>query len=170
MEINILDQLTVVIYSVFFGTFLGLIYDATSFIGLCFGVKELDEKVKKKIPLNSINNHRLLKKILLGLLDILYFIFVSIMLSIFIFGVNFGIVRWYIIVGNLAGFSIYRLTLGKLISIILSYIALSFIVLKNKFKYLIKKILKRITEKMPKFNKKTISKNKELLFIGTKRQ
>lgn len=167
MEVNLINQILIVFYSIFFGAFLGLVYDFTSIVGLILGFKKLNIKVKREILIKNKWNEKL-NIILLCLSDIIFFVIASVLIAIFVFGVNNGTVRWYILVGNLIGFVIYRITLGKLISVLLSYISYFIRFLVYKTICHLNLSVKKIIKKLPKKQLKSVRNSNNLFYIGIK--
>lgn len=163
-----INQILIVFYSFIFGAFLGLVYDFTSIVGLIFGFKKLNIKDKREILIKNNKWNEKLNKILLCLSDIIFFVIASVLIAIFVFGVNNGTVRWYILIGNLIGFVIYRITLGKLISILLSYISYFIRFLVYKTISHLNLFVKKIIKKLPKKQQKSVRNTNNLFYIGIK--
>lgn len=106
-------QYFVFIYSLLFGVILGIIYDI-------FKVKRI---------IFSCNN------VILFFDDILYFLLSSVLLTIGIFNINNGNIRWYEILPCILGFVLERCTLSLLIMKI-------FIIIAKIIKRIIKLVLK----------------------------
>lgn len=170
MEIDILNQIMVTLNSIAFGIFLGIVYDVLSFIGLFFGLMNLNEKVKNKMLPRIEEKNVVIKNIIQFIFDIFYFLIASLLISVFAFGVNKGIVRWYIIVGIFIGFMIYKRTIGMLINTINSYIAIIIFRFYDKTRIALKKLLKAFINRVPKRTKKTLgnSNKRVILFAGIK--
>ena len=169
MEVQFLNQILVAFYSILFGIFLGLVHDFTSIAGLVFGFKDLKLNNKKICKFNTVRKKTILKQVWLCIFDIIYFLIISILVSVFVFGVNNGIVRWYIVIGLLIGFAVYKLTVGAVISIFLSYIAYLVRISAISFASLVKSFIKKFFSKFSKRKKKINKKTKKLLFIGINR-
>ena len=94
MEISLTSQVGVFFMSVFVGLILSIVYDLSYAVCLIFNIN------RKKIFIR----------------DILYFIFCGIITFLFILAVNFGEIRFYIIIGELLGWCLYQVTIGGIIS------------------------------------------------------
>lgn len=120
---SIYSQFVVTIYSLLFGVLLGLIYCLHSAIGLLLGFNRVSGEFKhKNIYIEHIiqkGNRR--EKILLAIWDVLYFILITPVCAIFMYGVNNGIIRWYIILGAMLGFTAFRLSIGRLVLWLISF-------------------------------------------------
>lgn len=192
MEISIIYQLLTLIYSVILGEFIGLIYDCFKIIRK-FSLGDISLKLKNKInkikfPLINIkfdsNKIRIKHKITYFITDLLFFIFITPIMQIFIYAFSNGIVRWYIFLGVLIGFISYYFTLSKITIFIYEIFALMikifflYLLLFIKFPVLkLKKMLKKIymnikskfktKKEVKKFNIKE-SKHNVLLQTGKK--
>lgn len=118
-------------------------------------------------------------KVSVFIIDFIYMIIVS--LSLFCFSIAYinGSVRIYLYLGCLLGFIIYRLTLGKLLWIVM-YPIMRFIIsisqkIQNKFKKITKKLLKigykilyNIIKKMRISSKDNLKSNKRVIACDEK--
>ncbi len=128
MEISIISQLLIALESAFLGVFLGLIYDSVGLIRILLGINpqtKLAQRLKeKKIPLQANPFKKIAcsskkQAVIFFFTDILYFVIVSLVMVVFIYYVNGGIVRWFIFAGLILGLVIYHFTLGKIVSSLL---------------------------------------------------
>lgn len=132
MEISIYNQLTTVLFSIVLGAFCGILYDIVKIFRNVL-VQNYSEKFKIKHlnkTFKGINNpllNRISKKskiysyITIMLFDILYFILLTPIFCIFTYIMNDGIVRWYIFVFSLLGFTGYKISIGRLFGAIIDY-------------------------------------------------
>ena len=192
MDVSIKEQLLCALYSVILGIFLGNIYNIFKTVRcLIFGQtsEKLENKLKSiRFPL--IKEIRLKKKglksktaqtIFLFFWDILYFIFITPFVLVFIFATSYGIPRWYIFLGAFLGFLIYHLTVGVLFKrifevvifvliIIKEYVKLPFkwlyMLIMNKIKYILNKMKEKRALKRKNKPKNDKNKRKTLLCIG----
>ena len=142
----------VLITSVLFGAFIGVIYSICVFI---LGIFKCSGVCKRKVFV----------KIACSLCEIIFFILITPMTAIFLYGINMGIVRWYIIVSILGGFLFYRITIGVLIKKLTDKIS-SFI---NKILFKILNVVcKQLakTKTIIKVIKKRHKKNKKKLIYA----
>ena len=186
MEVSILNQLFDFVLSMLMGVFLGFASSIAGAVQNLFGIFEV-ESFGKLADINFSNIENPLKKkksikyqrIILFFIDILYFIFATISLMIFIYYINDGIVRWYILLGNVLGCFLYKLSFGKIIAFLIGLLVflLKVIILKllcplktlfGKMKIFSVKILALIRKKlMKKRKKKSVQKQRtEMLKIG----
>ena len=98
--------------SVLLGAFLGLIYDAIRFFRNAVTV-QIAGKYRRIMSILSFS--------LTLVLDLLFFIFCGISVSIFLFYANDGIFRLSSIAAVVCGFCLYRVTLGKIIYALLKF-------------------------------------------------
>ena len=61
------------------------------------------------------NQRRMPARVLQCLLDILYFLICGILGAIFLYWRNYGILRWYLILGGCMGFLAYRCSIGRVV-------------------------------------------------------
>lgn len=184
MEVSLIQQLTVSLYSVIMGAVFGLIYDIFRISRIFFGINYVNrftEKIKNiKLPLienpmireSKIRNESF-KSVVVGIGDILYFTVITPIAVIFVYHFNNGNVRWYIIAGIAIGFTVSYFTVGKIIISVSEYIVffikiffsyVSYFILsplKRAFLFLFgktKKFLGFLKSKIPKVH----SKNKKM--------
>ncbi|MGM9646338.1 MAG: spore cortex biosynthesis protein YabQ [Eubacteriales bacterium] len=152
MEVSLIQQLTVTVYSVFAGAVFGLLYDVLRisriFLGINY-VNKFTEKIKDiKLPLIENPMRKSAKKrddkfkaVAVGIGDILYFLLITPMAVVFTYQVNDGNIRWYLLFGMVAGFALYYFTVGKIIISVSEYIVFF---IKTVFYYLSYFILRPI--------------------------
>lgn len=152
MEVSLTQQLAVTLYSVLAGAVFGLLYDVLRisriFLGINY-VNKFTEKIKDiKLPLienpmmrTTKKRKEKFKKIAVGIGDILYFIIITPIAVVFTYHVNNGSIRWYLVFGMAAGFTLYYFTLGKIIISVSEYIVFF---IKTVFSYLSYFILRPI--------------------------
>lgn len=125
MEISFAEQLLVALNSVLLGLGLGAFYDLIRIVRVLLGVSYVNKfnlRLKNiRLPLikNPLNSDRKKKKIAEGIMifitDIVYFFVATLVMTIYTYHINFGIVRWYIFAGAIVGVLFYYVTLGKLV-------------------------------------------------------
>lgn len=93
MEITLKDQLNNFVFSIVFGLVLGIVLDLFKIVIIIF--KENSNKT--------------------FLRDVLYFSFIGVLSFLFIMIINMGEIRFYILAGELLGWSIYHFTLSKMV-------------------------------------------------------
>ena len=68
----------------------------------------------RKINKGKCAAGKILKRIIGFLYDALFFVIITPICAIFLFCINFGILRWYIVLATLVGGYMYRITLGRI--------------------------------------------------------
>ena len=157
MPALLVGQYKVILLSLFLGAILGLFYELYSFLGGILGFKSIkEEQTKSKI-----------RALLLFFWDFLYFIIITPFCAIFLYGVNFGIVRWYILLCWLIGVVGYKVTLGVLLGRILN--PLVYFVRNGVARVIsrLKKLFKKVCKKKSDTKKKTNEKI-EVFSLGIK--
>ena len=130
MEVSMVSQLMVAVLSSLVGIFLGALYDIIriwrAFLGIVYVNKVTGRLQNIKLPFirNPIANkkHMVAENVVMFFTDIVYFLVATLVLVLFVYRVNQGIIRWYIFVGALLGLLIYYVTLGKLVISVSEYI------------------------------------------------
>ena len=162
MDINFYNKILEVFYSIILGCVLGTTFDIISIPVYVFEIVKIEIEAKR-IRIASENNKAPIKILLLFLYDLLRFVFASMLIAIFVFGVNNGVVRWYIIFGVISGYVVYKKTLGRLLGFIILYISYFFKLFMSKISKILIAFLKKTIKKAPhKYNK--IYKNKKRIF------
>lgn len=109
MEIFIEKQLISVGYSFILGLIFGASYDIIRMIHILSGTVSFsggEKRVKKgKLPF-----------LLFLLTDLIYMSAVSVVFSVFVYIVNYGDFRWYLLLGTVVGFVLYHFTLGRVVA------------------------------------------------------
>lgn len=143
MEISVASQTYTFLMSIVFGALLGIFYDIFRIIRIAFKTG----------------------RIAIFIEDAIFFTISAVLTFIFIFAVNSGEVRFFILFGILAGAVIYYYTLGSLIfrsaKIIIKYVkklirAVLRIILRPF--YLIYKLIRPVFKKINDFAKKLLKK------------
>ena len=163
--INIQNHLYVLWHSCFFGCFLNVIYVVHSSLALMFGLRKTCVRIRPFNVFNETKEH-CFKRIFAIFWDILYFVSITPICAIFLFGVNSGILRWYIIFSVSIGFLIFKITFGRVINY---FFELLICLLKFYLIYKIKGYLKILIVKLHRKGKiKQINKRKILISINGK--
>ncbi len=95
----------VILYAVFCGIALGVLYDAFRLLRILLGLRR-----SPPLPFGSPGG------VLLCFLDVLYGILAGVVFSVFLYHRNDGVIRWYAVLGALVGGGAYLATLGQLTS------------------------------------------------------
>lgn len=146
---TIFEESAVFIKFVFVGIFFAILYYFFNIIKKVLIKDSFSDSFKEKFskkeykyiknPLTYKRTKRktILNKVLEIVLDIIYFIIITPMMAIFLFGYNNGQVRWYIYGATFLGFYVYKLILGKLSNLIIEYIIYYFLVILNLSGFLV---------------------------------
>ena len=113
------NQFYVIYQAFFFGCFLEVVYELHSSFAFLFGLRST--KVRHISAKCSAKNNCLIRKIAVSVWDFFYFVSVSPLCAVFLFGVNNGIVRWYIVLSTAMGFVAFKLTSGRILNILLDF-------------------------------------------------
>lgn len=119
------EHFRVMLYSVFIGIFLGVIYDVVKLSRVMLGISAYSETGKKlaQISLPLIKNRSSAAKprrssafsvIMLFLGDIVFSLISAAVYSVFLFHAIRGLVRWYFLLASAAGFFLYYFTVSKI--------------------------------------------------------
>ena len=101
------------------------------------------KNIKNPLSVNLGKRKAFLNKVIEFVLDIVYFIIITPMMAIFLFGYNNGQVRWYIFVATFLGFYIFKLIFGKILNFIIEYVIFYLLLLFRFIKFIILKPAKR---------------------------
>lgn len=161
MEVSITDQLIITLYSILMGAALGVIYNAIGIIKAVIFQSYSEKILIFKRYLKRKRSTKKINTIVTFFFDLLFFVIITPLMVIFVHCVNNGNLRWYIFFGALTGFLVYRITIGRVIVIILENLAVLFqYAFKTAFEFLYKPIKfawNKVKRKI-KFNRK--NKNK----------
>ncbi len=100
-------QLTAILWAVIFGAACAAVYDGVRFLRRLF----LPEKE------NAVST------VFVNILDVIYSAALGAGFSVFLFAVNSGRFRWFLLLGAAAGFSLYRLSAGRIVNAVTEKIA-----------------------------------------------
>ena len=159
------NQFFVISQAFFLGCLLEFIYEFHSALSFLFGLR--GTKVKRVCTIRSKNGNGLIRRLFLALWDFFYLMTISPICAIFLFGVNNGIVRWYIVIACIIGFAIFKITVGRIQNFIfdLTVYGIRTYVFMNALKFL-KAIFKKL-----KITKKTkTTNNRKVLFAINRKQ
>lgn len=125
MMIQIENQLYVIIQSLFFGCFLEAVYEIHSSFVFLLGLRGT------RVKLGFIKRQFEAKKgkfrtFIIGAFDFFFFVSVTPACAIFLYGMNNGILRWYIFLSWLIGFGLFKISVGRMINYILDAICCIF--------------------------------------------
>lgn len=157
MEVSRDWQVQTILFSFVLGVIIGIIYDVFYVLGLILGVKEGEiriDSLKKIIAFKK--KGKKLDFVIVFVLDILFFIVITPLCAVAIYLLNKGILRWYISLGTILGFLVYKHTVSKIVIQISSVITMLIKALILKFFSKIKKNIfkfksknKKVGHKMP---------------------
>ena len=176
MDISVRNQILTVFFSFLIGIPCGFIYDVFYFFRMLnfpnysekFILKNKDKKFKRiDNPLNKKigKNRRIASFIVIGIIDVIYFLLLAPVFCIFIYIRNDGIIRWYIFVFSIVGAITYKLTAGKVISCIIAYMSFYTRVLIENFFLIVKTPIKNLLKnyKRKKNREQHEENNKKIL-------
>ena len=123
------------LYSIVLGVLLGLVYDLFRILRIALGAFRTDRK-KHFESMYSKGVKRFFKGnggkcysyIVTALCDVLFFTLSACAFSVFLFAFNYGIFRWFLLLGCIVGFRLYYISLGKAV-VAISVTAADFITL-----------------------------------------
>ena len=144
MTISLSHELWLMVYSFFFGIFLGVVYDAVCLVRIVCGVGRSSAVSQRlySMRLPIIREKRAYLRLARGrgasfLLmlfgDIVYSLLSAAMYAVFITHTNQGRVRWYYLLMSGAGFLVYHLTVSRLV---ISVFEVSFWAVRAALRYL----------------------------------
>lgn len=128
MEISIKYQLITTVAAIIFGFVLGITYEIIRFFRIMI-TGMYNSGIVNRIYLKNcahINNGTNLSiktRIVYFLFDVIFFVLIAPPVLVFIFATSSGIVRWYICFGFCAGFTVYLITLKRLIRPLLEIVS-----------------------------------------------
>lgn len=109
MEIFIEKQLISVGYSFILGLIFGASYDIIRMIHILSGTMSFSAG-KKQVKTGA------LPFVLFLITDFIYMSAVSVVFSVFVYIVNYGDFRWYLLFGAVVGFVLYHFTVGRVVA------------------------------------------------------
>ncbi|MBQ7353038.1 MAG: spore cortex biosynthesis protein YabQ [Clostridia bacterium] len=169
---TIFEESTVFIKFIFVGVFFAILYYFLNIIKRILIKGSFSDSFKEKFskkeykyiknPLTYKGTKRkiILDKVLEIVLDIIYFIIITPMMAIFLFGYNNGQVRWYIYGATLLGFFVYKLIFGKLSNLIIEYTIYYFLIILNFGGFLVLKPINVMIHKLKCKIKHRVQKRK----------
>ena len=166
MDISLKSQFFAICLSVFFGFILGMLYHCINFFENIFLLSSFEINCKKlsKFKVNCSENNW--TKIALIICDLFYFVIITPISAIFIFGVNGGIVRAYLFIGCFIGLILYFFTIGKIFKIIVNYLSILFHATVLRLMIEIKNKLKRMVEKRNSKNNKKTKRKLNIVWVN----
>lgn len=126
MTISLSHELSLVLYSFFFGIFLGIVYDAVCLVRVVCGVGRGSAVSRRlysmRLPLIRSGRAylravrgRSASFVLLLVGDIVYSLIAAVVYAVFITHTNNGRVRWYYLLFSGIGFLVYHLTVSRIV-------------------------------------------------------
>lgn len=111
MDVLANSQEMALFYSFLLGFFVGCAYQMYSYLGV--------ELSKRAGPFGKKDKTR---AIILFMWDFFFFVIITPVCAVVAFGINNGIVRWYLVLSALLGLFVYKITLYRLISAVYKYL------------------------------------------------
>lgn len=124
--IVISDQLASLLWSLLLGAAFAGCYDALRVVRMLLaaqGIRKL--KITERIPTVTVFKGKVgdhLQMLFANITDVLYSLAASASFCIFLYYSNSGRFRWYLLLGCVAGFVLYRLSIGRVVTAVLGYI------------------------------------------------
>ena len=124
MAVSLASQFTLFFYSILCGGLLGGVWDGMRFFRMLGGLLPIragriplprELPLLGRIPLETGRSPRL-GAFLTALADVLFFLVAALVCRIFLFLFAEGAFRFFVLVGWLSGFFLYRISLGRLIA------------------------------------------------------
>lgn len=167
MEISQLDYWRLLLVSSLYGLSLGFIYEILRTTRTLAAILLAPTKVpgfrRSMITKQTSENNterrgaRIAYSIILAILDILFFVFAAVLVILSSYSLNDGRFRWMVFVGNLVGFFLYRVTLGRLVC----FLVTSAILIFRSWMIKILAAIRQSIIKMIKFLSNIKTKNKK---------
>ncbi len=153
--IDIQNQIYVVIQTFFLGCFLELLYEIHSSFAFLFSLRKT--RIKLKIITERLSKRNCAKGVFIALWDVTYFLCIIPICAIFLYGVNSGILRWYLVASAALGFVLNKITLGRVVNFLLDLgIGLLKVYLFIKLKLLLTQMCCKLKKKGNKTNKRRV--------------
>lgn len=105
--IGMSEQLTLLLYSLLLGIFIGVLFDAVRFVRLILYSEDLPGNERGRVR-NTVGI------IINAVCDILFFILAAVSVVLFCFQTNYGQYRSFMLIATGAGALFYRVTVGRL--------------------------------------------------------
>jgi len=139
MEVSMIRQALILLYSIIIGASLGIVYDIIRIqrvmIGVRYGHKTVKMLVNINLPLIGARSvkpsaikekikaiMRFLRTIIIFVQDIFFFIFAGLCVTVFVYHANYGQIRWFALFGLVLGFFIYYNTVGRAVMMFSEFI------------------------------------------------
>lgn len=159
------DQIYVIFQSFLFGCFLAFLFEFHSAFAFLFGLRDTGVKRIRRL-LQASNKNSRVRKLVAAIWDFYYFVSIAPLCAIFLFGVNNGIIRWYIVLTALLGFLLFRLTFGRIIN---SFLDITTYYVKRCIYVLLAKLIKATKLKF-KQKRRGKKKNKRTILLYNGKQ
>lgn len=122
MNISMTNLAAVSLYAAVLGLILGASFDVIRILRVALGVSSYGKrKFFSKIYSSGIRNvfsfkrSRIVDSVIIGIGDLVFFIYAAVAFSIFLYRYNFGRFRWFILLSAAGGFIAYYFSIGKLV-------------------------------------------------------
>ena len=126
MEVLQTNQAFAMLYSLMLGFFIGNIYHLHAYAGKILGKTT-------KIFCRSVNKKSVGAVIIKSLWDFLFFVIIIPLCAIAAYGINLGIIRWYLVLAAIVGLFIYSLTCKRIFNFIFKKISILLLGFKKRF-------------------------------------
>lgn len=108
MEFYNTTHVEIIVFSSLLGLIFAFLYDIIRIVGILCGV------LSYSLGKTQITDRRA-AYIMVGVGDAVYMAAVTVMFSLFVYFVNYGDYRWFMLAGAAVGFAAYEASLGKLV-------------------------------------------------------
>ena len=140
MEVSMVRQSLILLYSLIIGCGLGMVYDIIRIHRVMLGVEYAHRTVRMlktiRLPLIDARKRppsplrrkiragmRLCSDVIIFLQYIMFFVFAGVVVTVFIYHANYGQIRWFALFGLMVGFFVYYNTLGRIVMLCSEFIA-----------------------------------------------
>lgn len=127
MALSMSWQATITVYAALLGGFLGAVYDVIRLSRALIGVRYSD-RLSSRLAHTALpwigclptetsqprKRREMATNLFIAVGDVCFFLVASVAVPVFLYHANNGILRWYLMVGVLLGFVLYRMTLGRM--------------------------------------------------------
>ena len=126
--IVILYQLQITLYALVLGLLFGVLYDALRITRMLVGITPVHVKHiswTRRLPsrhIGRVGKGPVSELIFIHLLDIIYGLCTGVCFCVFLYALNNGRFRWYLLLGCALGFAAYYYSVGKLVLRLSGYI------------------------------------------------
>lgn len=117
VPINELSFIPFMLWSLIAGVLFGIIYDVFRIRRIAFRLPgdSSGSRKKSKFAVFFTANIAAIDTVIIFVEDIIFFAFIAAVVALINFKLNFGLPRWYSMAAALGGFTVYHITIGRLV-------------------------------------------------------